>query len=199
MKLSQLLLTVNCLSIIFVLFGVGFALEQDEARVTPIWSNETPDLGSSVLLNIFYINDYVEEVTIERIGVHLDWMEQDSFVGLNLSNNPVTVSSSGSYAFQPITVVIPNDVSYGIHSYFIGVDGIQGESTSFSWDSLTRTIQIQPAGGNNDGGNGGADVDGQPDTLLIIVGVAIVAGVAVLIMILIFKRKKSATSQLSNN
>lgn len=192
MKQFRLLVTMACFSVIFVLFsGAATALEQDEARVTLMWSNETPDRGTSVTLTVFFINDYVEELTIERIGIHLDWMGEDSFIGQDLSDEPVTIPPSpGSNYFPPITVVIPQDVSYGSHSYYIGVDGIQGESTTFSWDSPIRTIQIQPAGETDDGGNGAADADGQPDTLLIIVGVVAVAGVALLVMFLIFRRKK---------
>jgi hypothetical protein len=185
MKQSQLLLTVACLSVIFVLFsGVCSAIEQDEARVTPIWSNETPDRGTSVTLTVFYINDYVEPVTIQKVGVHLDWMDEDAFAGQDVSDAPVTIQSSEGYQFPPIIVSIPQDASYGTHTYFISVQFVDEDY----WDSPTRTLEIQSAGGN--GGNGSTDGGGQPDILLIVVGVAAVAVVAVFIVAIVFRRKK---------
>jgi hypothetical protein len=187
MKQYQLLLTVACLSVIFVLFsGVCFAIEPDDARVTPIWSNETPDRGTSVTLRVFYINDYVDPVTIQRVGVHLDWMEEDAFAGQDLSDEPVTIQSSSGDYFPPIVVSIPQDVSYGAHTYFISVQFVD----ETYWDSPTKTLEIQSADGTNDGGNGGTDGGDQPDILLIAVGVAAVAVVAVLIVAIIFRRKK---------
>lgn len=187
MKQSQLLFTVACLSVIFVLFsGVCSAIEQNDARVTPIWSNETPDRGTSVTLKVFYINDYVEPVTIQKVGVHLDWMDEDNFAGQDVSDDPETIQSSSGYQFPPIVVSIPQDVSYGAHTYFISVQFVD----ETYWDSPTRTLEIQSAEGTNDGGNGGTDGGGQPDILLIVVGVAAVAVVAVLIVAIVFRRKK---------
>jgi hypothetical protein len=198
MKPSRLLLILACFSIICVLFsGIVSALEQDEARITPIWQpTETPTPGSIVMLTIFFINDYSEPLTIERVGVHIDWMEEEGFLGHDMSDNPVTVQSSDGAYFPPINVQVPQDASIGDHPYFVGVEGILANSTEFSWDSQTRTLQIQSSGedGTNggNGGDGATNGDGQQNQLLIIVGVAIVAGAAVLIMILIFRRNKTS-------
>jgi hypothetical protein len=196
MKPSRLLLILACFSIICVLFsGIVSALEQDEARITPIWQpTETPTPGSIVMLTIFFINDYSEPLTIERVGVHIDWMEEEGFLGHDMSDNPVTVQSSDGYQFPPINVQIPQDASIGEHLYFVGVDGLLQNSTEFTWDSPTRTLQIIESeedgsnGGNGD--NGSTNGDGQQNQLLIIVGVAAVAGAAILILFIIFRRKK---------
>jgi len=204
MKLSRLLLIIACFSIFFTPFsGVVSALEQDEARVTPMWQpTETPTPGSIVTLTIFFINDYSEPLTIQRIGVHIDWMEEESFVGHDLSDDPLIVPTSGDYYFPPITITVPQDLSVGVHSYFIGVDGILVNSTAFTWDSPTRAIQIQVSGedGTNEGngGDGGTNSDGQQNQLLIIIGAVAVAGVAALILILIFRRKKILTKTPSH-
>jgi len=196
MKLSRVLLIIACFSIFCAPFsGVVSALEQDEARVTPIWQpTETPTPGSIVTLTIFFINDYSEPLTIQRVGVHIDWMEEENFVGHDLSDDPVIVPTSAGHLFPSITINVPQDVSVGIHSYFIGVDGILVNSTAFTWDSPTRAIQIQVSGedGTNEGngGDGGTSSDFQQNPLLIIIGVAVVVGVAAVIMILIFRRKK---------
>jgi LPXTG-motif cell wall-anchored protein len=196
MKQSQLLRITACLGIIFVLFsGVVSALEQDEARMTPIWQpTQTPTPGSVVTLTVFFINDYSEPLTVQRVGVHTDWMEEEAFAGQDISDNPVLVPTSDGYQFPPITVQIPQDTSIGEHLYFVGVDGLLQNSTEFTWDSPTRTLQIIESGnGGNNGGNGGngsTNGDGQQNQLLIIVGVAAVAGAALLVLFIIFRRKK---------
>jgi hypothetical protein len=189
MKLSHVLFILACFSIISVLFsGTISALEQNEARVLPVWSNETLIPGSSVTVQIFFTSDYSEPLTIYQVGLHFDWMDSEDFVGLDISANPVTVLSNESYIFPPINIIIPQDASIGTHSYFVGIDGIEGVSTNFSWDSLTRALQIQGSGEptNNDG----TPVEGQQDSWLITVGVAVAVGVAVLVVIFIFIRRK---------
>lgn len=181
---------VACFTIICVLFsGAVYALKQDEARVLPVWSSEIVYPGSSVTVQIFFTSNYSEELIIHRVGLHFDWMTSDSFVGINMIDNPVTIPSNGSYTFPPINILIPQDVSVGTHAYFVGVDGIQGGSTpEFQWNSLTRALQIQDSGEPIN--NNGTQVEGQQDSWLIIVGVAVAVGVAALIAIFIFGRKR---------
>jgi len=133
-----------CFSIVFALFsGVSFALDQDEANVSLVWSNPTPYQGSSVNVRVVFNSDYAEELTIYYVGIHFDWMDSDAFAGPDLSNNPVTISGYGSHTFDPIAILIPEDASVGTHNYFVGIDGLEGESASFTWDSPTLTLQIQ--------------------------------------------------------
>ena len=144
MKPFRPVLIVACFSIICALFsGVVYALDQDEARVSVAWSSETLYRGSSVIVNILFISDCAEELTIYCVGLHFDWMAPDTFVGRDLSDAPVTISSYGSYTFDPMTISIPETASVGTHSYFVGINGIQGEFTEFSWDSQTLMLLIQ--------------------------------------------------------
>jgi hypothetical protein len=199
MKSSRLLLIIACFGIICVLFSsVVSTFAQDEtgvtARVIPHWSNETPAPGSTVRVDIFLINDYSEPLTIDHIGLHVDWMEEDSFYGYDLSDDPVTVQSNAGDYFPPIDVEIPQDASIGSHQYFVGVEGILANSTAFTWDSEPRILQIQSSGedgtdGGN-GGDGGTTSDSHQDQMLIIVGVAAVAAVALLIIFMIYRRRK---------
>lgn len=200
MKSSRLLLKIACLVIVCSFFnGVVSALEQEEARIIPMWSDVTPNPGTIVTLTVFFINDYSEPLTIDHIGVHVDWMEdEEGFLGHDISDNPVTVKSSNGTAFPPINVQIPQDATIGTHIYFIGVEGILANSTKFFWDSPERILQIQSSGedGTNgdNGGDGATNADGQQNQLLTIVGVVVVSVVAVLIMILIFRRKNKITT-----
>jgi LPXTG-motif cell wall-anchored protein len=201
MKKSQLLHIIAYFGLICALFsGVVSVLAQDgtgiAARVTPIWQpTETPTPGTVVKLTVFFINDYTEPLIVQRVGVHIDWMDEENYVGHDFSDDPVTVPINGGQTFSPITIPIPQDVSVGTHEYVIGVDGLLQNSTAFSWDSSSRALQILGSGGEDgtnggNGGNGGSTSDGQSNQLLIIVGVAAVAGVALLILVLIFRRKK---------
>ena len=145
MKRFRLVLTVTCLSIIIcaIFSGAVFALDQDKARVSVAWSSETPYRGSSQNVTVLFINDNSEELTIYYFCLHFDWMDSDRFVGYDLSTDPVIVPAYGSHNFSPLTLQIPENASIGPHSYFVGIDGAQGESTNFSWDSLTLTVVVQ--------------------------------------------------------
>ncbi len=147
MKRFHLVLIVTCLSIICALFsGVVFALDQDEVRVTVAWSSETHYQGSNQTFSVFLISDSSEELTLYYFGLHSDWMDSDRFIGFDLSADPVIIPAYGSQLLPPVTFQIPEDAGVGPHSYFIGIDGVQGVSTSFSWDSSTLTLVVQKSG-----------------------------------------------------
>ncbi|PVX24113.1 MAG: hypothetical protein CW716_10780, partial [Candidatus Bathyarchaeum sp.] len=144
MKPFRLILIVACFSIVFALFsGVSFALDQDEATVALTWSNPTPYQGSGVTVRVFFDSNSAEELTIYYVGLHFDWMDTDAFVGPDLSADPVTIPGYGSYNFGPISILVPEDASAGAHNYFVGIDGLEGETDSFTWDSPTLTLEIQ--------------------------------------------------------
>jgi hypothetical protein len=147
MKHFHLVIIVICLSIICTLFNsVVFALDQDEVRVTVAWSSETHYLGSSPTFSVFLISNSSEELTIYYFGLHSDWMDSDRFIGYDLSANPVIIPPYGNHLFTQVTFQIPGDISVGSHSYFVGIDGVEGVSTSFSWDSPTLTLVVQNSG-----------------------------------------------------
>ena len=138
------------LSIICALFSgvssVVFALNQDEARVSVAWSTKTPYQGSNPIVTVFFINDSPETLTIDYFGLNFDWMDSNSFVGLVLSDDPVFIPAYGNQYFPPVTVQIPEDASLGPHSYFVGINGVQNESTDFSWNSSTITLVVELSG-----------------------------------------------------
>ena len=148
MKRFHLLIIVTCMSIICTLFsGVVFALDQDEIRISVAWlPSETHYQGSSSTFSLFLISTSSEELTLHYFGIHSDWMDPDSFIGYDLSANPVVIPAYGNQLLPDATFSIPDDVSIGPHSYFIGIDGVQGVSTSFSWDSPTLTLVVQNSG-----------------------------------------------------
>jgi hypothetical protein len=144
MKPFRLIIITICFSIIFALFsGVSFALDQNEASVSLIWSNTTPYQGSTVTVTVIFNSNIAEVLSVYYVGLHFDWMESDAFAGPDLSENPITVTGYGSYTFGPIAIHIPEDATVGDHNYFVGIDGLEGDSTGFSWDSPTQILQIQ--------------------------------------------------------
>ena len=144
MKAFRLIPIAACFSIVFALFtGVSFALVEDEASVSLTWSNTALYQGSSATVMVFFNSNSAETLTIYYVGLHFDWMDSDAFAGPDLSNDPVTISGYGSHSFGPIGILIPENVSIGAHNYFVGIDGLEGEATGFSWDSPTQTLQIQ--------------------------------------------------------
>ena len=150
MKCFRLVIIVTYLSIICALFSgvssVVFALNQDEARVSVAWSTKTPYQGSNPIVTVFFINDSPETLTIDYFGLNFDWMGSNSFVGLVLSDDPVFIPAYGNQYFPPVTVQIPEDASLGPHSYFVGINGEQNESTDFSWNSSTITLVVELSG-----------------------------------------------------
>ncbi len=144
MKLFRLIGIAICFSIVFALYsGISFALDQDEATVSLTWSNTTPYQGSTATATIIFNSNIASQLTVYYIGLHFDWMESDAFAGPDLSENPVPIPGYGSYTFGPIAIHIPEDATVGIHNYFVGIDGLEGDITSFTWDSPIQTLQIQ--------------------------------------------------------
>jgi hypothetical protein len=182
-------LIVGCFCIIYSLFsGVGSALEQDEATVMVMGLSGTLYPGDDVNVTVVLLSSYSEELEIYQLGLHFDWMTSNIYSILNMSDNPVTIPSNGTYAF-PVTVSIPEDVDVGTHSYFVRIGGLHQDFTYFDWkDPYNRTLSIQDS--EEETYNEVVDVNSQQDQLSIIIGVVVVAVVAVLIIILVGVRKK---------
>jgi hypothetical protein len=140
------MLTVTSISLICILCcGLVSALNPDEASISLSWSSQTVYQGDMVSITISLKSNSTDYLRIYNIGLYFDWMPPDSFSGLDFSANPVTIPSYGTYIFDAIFIQIPSNASVGSHSYFVGIDGTQGSSSSgFSWDSSTSMIQIHP-------------------------------------------------------
>ena len=144
MRSLRLMLTVTSISLICILCcSLVSALNQDEASVSMFWSSQTVYPADTVSIRITFKSNYAEQLRIYNIGLHFDWMPPESFSGHDLSDNPVTIPSQGTYIFDPIVIQIPLNASAGSHSYFVGIEGTEGISASnFSWNSTSSTIQI---------------------------------------------------------
>jgi hypothetical protein len=139
------IIAVSMILICFLNVGLVPALEQDEASVTLSWSTSTVYQGSVVNVVITFHNNSPDELTIDRIGLHFDWMGEDDFAGRDFTASPITISAGASQTFDAVTITVSNDTSAGTHSYFVGVDGSDSYG-NFAWDSPTYTIEIQSSG-----------------------------------------------------
>lgn len=177
--------------IVVILFSAGIvsALNSSDASATVYWSSDTPHPAQSFGYRITFNSNTDQQLIIQHIGIHFDWMNEDVFSGKNLSNDPQTIPGHGNYTSDPIMLQIPFNVSVGSHSYYVGVDGVDA-SGNFTWNGPNETIQITyattgsttPNPTPTPGGNGQA---GSPPNLvpylIIVAVVAIVIALAVIV------------------
>ena len=198
MKLIRLSIIVALLTITFLCVGFAAALDQDEASTHVFFVPETGQPGQTVSVTIFFTSTSTDELTINYLGLHFDWMASDQFYGFNLSSTPVTIPVGGDpHMFDPINIQIPADASIGAHTYTIGIDGTQGSSaTPFSWSSTAAVLTVTGANGQTAAptptstNSGGTQPAGQPDYLLYGVIAAVVVIFVVLGLVLMRQRKR---------
>ena len=144
MRALRLMFTVISISIICILCcSLVSALNLNEASVMLFWESQPVKVGDRATVWIAFGSECDEQLEIHYVGLNFDWMPPDSFYGLDLSDDPVTIPSYGTYTFDKMIVQIPLDISAGAHRYFIGIEGTQGAlASSFSWSSSISTVQI---------------------------------------------------------
>ncbi|MBN1357720.1 hypothetical protein JW988_03030 [Candidatus Bathyarchaeota archaeon] len=147
MKAFPLVMLVLSISMIFVLnVDLVYSLDQDDFSVSPSWSTVIYYQGDSATVNLIMSSNTSETLTVYYIGIHFDWLDEDSFQGRDLTGDPVEVESGDVHVFNAMAITIPDDVSVGEHEYVIGIQVAEGtSSTVTSWDSRARTMYIQAA------------------------------------------------------
>jgi flagellar basal body-associated protein FliL len=200
LKISVILTTIIIAA--FLCGGFAAAINQDEVSAHALFSSETLQAGQTATVNIFFSSTSADSLQITYASIHFDWLPTGAAFGLNLTSAPVTVPAGGDYVFQPITFTVPADATTGEHNCTIGMDGLQGSSsTSFSWDSSAIPLEI--TGGTNPTASPtstplGGD-NSQLDMLLLVAAAAVVVVVVVLMLVLVLHKKrpkpKSAAKQ----
>ncbi len=193
--------TALIVSIIFAAFlcmGFVAALNQNEASVHTFFSTTTLQPGHPVTINVSFTSNSSDSLQLTRIGLHFDWMAPDGFYGYDLSSAPVTVASHGTYMFSQISIMVPTNVTLGEHSYYVGIDGTQGtSSTSFSWNSPSSAVVVAGSNGQTTGPTvtaaptGGGSQGGQPDLQLYGAVGAVVVIVVLLVIVFVLRGRKS--------
>jgi hypothetical protein len=123
--------------------GVVCGLDEDEASVEVLLSTQTTYRGDIIGIRVIFESNYPSLLAIYNVGIHFDWMFEDSFVGHDLEDTPAVIPAYGSYTFDLLTLEIPHTAVDGEHTYYVGIDGLQGENTGFSWDSEMLTFTVQ--------------------------------------------------------
>ena len=195
MKANRILLTVVFITTIFLCSGLVSALNSEEAAAHALFSNQLLSAGQTETVTIFFSSTSVNDLVITNVGIHFDWLPEGSFLGYDLSSAPAIVSNGETYPFQEMAIKIPTNIASGSHSYYIGVDGTEGpSSTPFSWNSVTSTIEVIGGGAStspSSTNSGGEQPEGQPNFLLYGAILAIVVIVALLIIAFVVRKKRA--------
>jgi hypothetical protein len=202
---TSLRISVILSVIVFAFLCSGFvsALNSEEATVHAIFPSEILQAGQTTTVTLFFTSTSADELKITNVGIHFDWMPADAFLGFNLNNSVVTIpSGGGTYEFPPVTIQVPLTVTNGTHTYFVGIDGTQGtSSTQFSWNSPTTTKEViggsaspTPLSTNS----GGEQPEGQPNLILYGVIAAVVVIVVLLIVVLMMRKKRTGSKSADN-
>jgi hypothetical protein len=205
-KLIQVSIIITLVTIAFLCVGFASALNQDEAATHVFFVPETAQPGQTISVTIFFTSTSTDELTINYLGLHFDWMASDQFYGYNFSSTPITVPVGGDpHMFNPINIQIPADATIGTHTYTIGIDGTQGSSvTPFSWSSTPATITVVGSNGQTTGPTptstnpGATPPAGQPDLLLFGVIGAVVVIVVILVLVLMMQKKRTHPKPVDN-
>ena len=191
MKAFKIFLIVVFL-VVYLCSGVvsALTLTSDQASVRALVSDVEPQAGDTITVYFYFSNNYTNSLNLTFVGLHFDWMPQETFYGFNLSSTPLTVESGTDHFFeQPINVNVPTDVN-GIHTYTVGVEGNVGASSdTFSLDSTPGEILVSGNGqtpvptNTNSGG-------GQQSNILLYSAVVVVLVVVALLIVVMLTRKK---------
>lgn len=195
-------LIVTIITVAFLCSGLVAALNSNEASVQAIFSTQPLQAGQTVTVRIFFTSTSADELQITNVGIHFDWMPSGGFYGYDLSSAPVTIpSGGGNYMFESIAIQVPVNVTSVSHSYYVGVDGTQGASSPFSWDSPAASIDVSGGSDNTtptSTNSGGGQPEGQPNLLLYGAVAAVVVIVALLIIVLVVRKKRTQPRSATN-
>jgi hypothetical protein len=144
LKQFEVLCALVSFSLVLSLFcGVGNALEQTDLTSYVVLTTQNAYPGHSMIAAIYIQNSNSSDIlTIQYVGIQFDWMASDQFFGYDLSSDPIVLAPSAERFLDQISIFVPEDATLGEHSYFVGIDGLEGAEV-FSWDSQTFTLIIQ--------------------------------------------------------
>jgi hypothetical protein len=198
LKIS-LIATLAVLILIPVISGFVAAQDTDETFVKGIMvrtdpnDNGTINAGDTVQIAIFVHNNSTETITILYAGVHFDWMPTDNLYGFNMSSYNIQVGSDQDYFFpQQISIKIPTNVN-GVHSFYVGIEGVTGSSTPVSLSSDPSEFMVVGSGATptpTNTNSGSNNPGGLSDIVLYGAIIAVVIIVVVLLLVVFMRRKR---------
>jgi hypothetical protein len=211
LKLKKFLGITLVLSLVTIIFissgGLVSAFSATDASVEVISIPMSIYLNGTTTVRMFFNSNFNQALQIEYVGIHCDWMANASFAGFDVSSSPITISAEGKhYLFNPINISAPATVTTGDHSYYVTIDGIQGDGSSFTWQSPDYIIHVYateeeqfygdlgvtfaPTTSSPEGGGNTASPQSWPLIVAVIAVVAIVIAVTLLALEMRKKQKK---------
>ena len=180
------LLMVSCVSV-----GVVNAQTTNEATITSTLSKYNVSPGGSIIVTVTIQNNVATQFTLIRVGMHADFMGQDTN-GNDRLLGPTSLESAtlGSSPYSVSFIVeVPASTALGTQNYYIGVDAQDSSGQYYSWNSQSSSFQVVAAGNTTptSGPNNTSDADGNWDlsSTDILMYVAIIAIAAMLILVLL--------------
>ena len=199
MKSKTILTIMIVITIISLSSGLVAAITQDQGTAKALFVSNPEGLpaGQTATVQIFFQNNSPDTLIITDISLHFDWMPSGTFLGSHLPES-VTIVSGSDKIFQEMQIKLPTNITSGMHTYTIWIDGTENGAT-FSWNSPEAYVEVTGGTGTstttptntNTGGSQPLD-----QSLLLIVVVVVLAIVAVLlIVVLIMRRRKAAPTE----
>ena len=105
------------MSFVLILPVSVHALAQNEITIFPQWSASKYYQGDSGSVTIRLTTISNDELRFKWIGIHIEWMQKDHYLSVDLSTNPISVPSKGSCTFPAIGFNIPSDAPVGYNEY----------------------------------------------------------------------------------
>jgi hypothetical protein len=202
MKSLRISIILSIVVFAFLFSSLVAAINSEEVTVHTTFSSETLQAGQTTTVIMFFTSTSTDELNITNVGLHFDWMPPATFFGFNLNNSVVTIpSGGGTYEFRPVTLKVPSTVTNGTHSYYVGIDGTQGtSSTPFSWDSPTTTTDVVSSSVNPTptSTNSGGGFEGQNNLLMFGAIGGIVVVVVLLVLVLLVRKKRTSPKPAPN-
>lgn len=192
MKTLKVALMASLLIVIFASVSIVSAATM-QGTATGYWSVAKPSPGTQVTVTVNFQSSSSTTLYVYAVGIHGDWMESGRFAGPDYSDNPQVVQTNGLIAPQ-IVLQIPASANLGSHSYYIGIDGVDENGDSFSWDSPNYNIEFAvatnptPTNSATSGGNNNTGDSGSNSLLVYVAVITVVAVVAILLAILLVKK-----------
>jgi hypothetical protein len=211
MKLKKFLGITIILSLVTVIFlssgGLVSALNSSDASVDVVLSPMSVYRNGTTYARVTFNSNFDQSLQIQRVGLHFDWMANNSVVGFDTSSSPLSIAAQGkNLLFSAITVLVPTDVTTGDHKYYVTIDGQQGPVGSpFTWTSQDFTVHVYASAEDQlnaalgitatptptvTPSSGGGETGSSQNWLLIVAVVAVVAIVAAVLILVIEMRKK---------
>jgi hypothetical protein len=192
-KALQITVITTCIFIMFISSGVVSALGASDITARPIPSTTEAAPGETINIRVFLTNNAASSITINYVGINFDWMPSDGFYGYDLSDSPVTLTAGQSTPIGPISVKVSTTAGAGAHTYRVGIEGVDGSSSPFSWDSPDSSITVTGGGATTNPTTNPSSTDGSsslPPNLLLDIVLIVVIVIVVIFMLIFLKRGK---------